>query len=68
MKKDSEGKPIIKQLIHHSQITVKKISPEQIMEKFKESGIEVNHQEAEQILEFLYTLTKITLKEFFLSE
>ncbi|ASW72869.1 hypothetical protein IQ37_05715 [Chryseobacterium piperi] len=48
-----------------SQVKVKKIKPEYIIEKYRKSGIELTAEEAEQILELLYTLTTLTLKDFF---
>lgn len=46
-------------------ITIKKIPLDKAMVLLNEAGINVTEAEAEEIMEFLYTLTKITLKEFF---
>ncbi|UKB78552.1 hypothetical protein [Chryseobacterium sp. MEBOG07] len=46
-------------------ITIKEIPLEKAMELLHNAGIEVEMDEAEEIMAFLYLLTKITLKEFF---
>jgi hypothetical protein len=46
-------------------IPVKKMSINEAAALLCSAGIEVNEEEAEQIMEFLYILTQITLKEFF---
>lgn len=46
-------------------IIIKKIASEKAMEMLRNAGMDVQGDEAEEIMEFLYTLTKITLKDFF---
>jgi hypothetical protein len=46
-------------------IPIKKIPIKDAMGLLRDAGIEVREDEAEEILGFLYTLTQITLKEFF---
>ncbi|WP_034728341.1 hypothetical protein [Chryseobacterium sp. JM1] len=44
---------------------IKKMPIEEAMEMLHKAGIDVSEEEAEEIMEFLYMLTQITLKEFF---
>jgi hypothetical protein len=46
-------------------IPVKKIPIQEAMHLLRNAGIDVREEEAEEIMEFLYTLTQITIKEFF---
>lgn len=46
--------------------TISKLSPDKSMELLREAGLEVSEEQAEEIMEFLYMLTEITLKEFFI--
>lgn len=47
-------------------IKIKKIPIEKAMELLKEDGIEVNREEAERIMDFLYDLTRFLIKEYVL--
>lgn len=49
-------------------IQLKKIPPEKALQLLNKAGYEINRDEAEEIMEFLYTIVKLTLKEFFTSE
>jgi len=44
---------------------IKKIPIEEVMEYFKSEGLEVSQEEAESIMEFLYSLTFIVIKKYF---
>lgn len=43
---------------------IKKIPIEEVMEYFKNEGIEITAQEAEIIMEFLYSMTMIVIKKY----
>jgi hypothetical protein len=45
-------------------IPIKKMPIKDAMELLRTAGIDVQEEEAEEIMEFLYTLTQITIKEF----
>ncbi|WP_316795542.1 hypothetical protein [Pedobacter agri] len=45
-------------------IQIKKMSSEETINLFIKAGIIVTEDEAEEIMELLYTITQITLKEF----
>ncbi|WP_346986200.1 hypothetical protein [Chryseobacterium sp. POE27] len=45
--------------------SVKKMTIKEAMEMLRNAGIIVQEEEAEEIMEFLYMLTQITIKEFF---
>ncbi len=47
-------------------IKIKKIPIEKVMELLKEDGIEVSYEKAEQIMDFLYDLTRLLIKEYVL--
>jgi hypothetical protein len=61
--KSTKGPHDVKDLGHL--ITIKEIPLEKAMDLLHNAGIEVEKDEAEEIMAFLYLLTKITLKEFF---
>jgi hypothetical protein len=44
---------------------IKRIPIEEVMEYFKSEGMEVTQEEAEKIMEFLYSLTLIVIKKYF---
>ncbi|SEQ98990.1 hypothetical protein [Epilithonimonas lactis] len=44
---------------------IKKIPIEEVMEFFNSEGMEVTQEEAEKIMEFLYSLTLIVIKKYF---
>lgn len=46
-------------------IPLKKIPAKEAAALLRSAGIEVKGEEAEEIMEFLYIITQITLKEFF---
>ncbi|MGI9650845.1 hypothetical protein [Chryseobacterium sp. RLHN22] len=49
-------------------IQLKKIPSERALQLLNKAGYEVNQEESEEIMEFLYTIVKLTLKEFFASD
>jgi len=44
---------------------IKKMPIEEAKEMLRKAGIDVPEEEVEEIMEFLYMLTQITVKEFF---
>ena len=40
------------------------ITPEKAIKQLRSNGIEVNEKEAEEILDFLYFLAKLTVKQY----
>lgn len=44
---------------------IKRIPIEEVMEYFKSEGMEVTQEEAEAIMQFLYSLTLIVIKKYF---
>ncbi|MDH6254220.1 hypothetical protein M2347_003947 [Chryseobacterium sp. H1D6B] len=70
MKKDKPAakpkKACIQQHSYRHQLPpIKKMPIEEAMEMLRKAGIDVQEEEAEKIMEFLYMLTQITIKEFF---
>ncbi len=49
-------------------IELKKIPREKAFQLLKKAGYEINEEESEEIMEFLYIIVKLTLKEFFASD
>ncbi|SHM59350.1 hypothetical protein [Chryseobacterium polytrichastri] len=49
----------------HQLVPIKKIPVKEAVEMLRSAGIDVQEEEAEEIMEFLYILTQITIKEFF---
>lgn len=47
---------------------IKKIPIEEVMEFFQNEGMEITEEEAELIMEFLYNLTTIVIRQYFDSE
>jgi hypothetical protein len=71
MKKDklknvSRSQPEIKKYI--PSISLKKIPPEKALHLLRKTGYDVNEEQSEEIMEFLYIIVKLTLKEFFTSD
>ena len=44
---------------------IKKIPIEEVMEYFRSEGMELTNEEAEMIMEFLYSLAMIVIKKYF---
>lgn len=49
-------------------INLKRIPPEKAYAILRKAGYDINEQQSEEIMEFLYVIVKITLKEFFASD
>lgn len=49
-------------------ITLKKIPPDKALEILRTAGYNINEEQSEEIMEFLYIIVKLTLKEFFTSD
>jgi len=49
-------------------IELKKIPPEKALELLRKAGYDVNQEQSDDIMDFLYIIVKLTLKEFFTSE
>lgn len=49
-------------------IELKKIPPEKALQLLKKAGYDINEEESDEIMEFLYIVVKLTLKEFFASD
>lgn len=49
-------------------IELKKIPPEKALQLLKKAGYDINEVESEEIMEFLYIIVKLTLKEYFASD
>lgn len=49
-------------------IELKKIPREKAFQLLKKAGYDVNEEESDEIMEFLYIVVKLTLKEFFASD
>ncbi len=49
-------------------ITIKKIPPEKALAILRKTGYEIDAQQSEEVMEFLYIIVKLTLKEFFTSD
>lgn len=47
---------------------IKKIPIEEVIEFFQSEGMEITEEEAELIMEFLYTLTLAVIRQYFGSE
>lgn len=58
-------KAYIRHNYRHQLPPIKKMPIEEAMEMLRKAGIDVQKEEAEEIMEFLYMLTQITIKEFF---
>lgn len=49
-------------------IQLKKIPSEKALQLLNKAGYKINEEESEEVMEFLYTIVKLTLKEFFASD
>lgn len=49
-------------------IAIKKIPPERALAILKKAGYNIEEQQSEEVMEFLYIIVKLTLKEFFTSD
>ncbi len=49
-------------------IAIKKIPPERALAILKKAGYNIEEQQSEEVMEFLYIIVKLTLKEFFISD
>ncbi len=65
-KNESRSQPEINKYI--PSIPLKKIPPEKALHLLMKTGHDVNEEQSEEIMEFLYIIVKLTLKEFFTSD
>lgn len=49
-------------------IQLKKIPSEKALQLLNKAGYKINEEESEEVMEFLYTIVKLTLKEIFISD
>lgn len=49
-------------------IELKKMPPEKVLNILKKAGYDIDAEQSEEVMEFLYTIVKLTLKEFFTSD
>ncbi|MDN3692563.1 hypothetical protein QWZ06_09880 [Chryseobacterium tructae] len=49
-------------------IDLKKIPPDKALAILRKSGYDINEEQSEEIMEVLYIIIKLTLKEFFTSD
>lgn len=49
-------------------IAIKKIPPERALVILKKAGYNIDEEQSEELMEFLYIIVKLTLKEFFTSD
>lgn len=49
-------------------IAIKKIPPERALAILKKAGCNIDEEQSEEVMEFLYIIVKLTLKEFFTSD
>lgn len=49
-------------------IELKKIPPEKALATLKKAGYDISQDQSEEIMDFLYILVKLALKEFFTSD
>lgn len=71
MKKEREKKPTtpkVKIEAYLPAIQLKKIPSEKALQLLNKAGYKINEEESEAVMEFLYTIVKLTLKEFFTSD
>lgn len=71
MKKDkdkikSKGQKKVNKYI--SSIAIKRIPPEKALAILKKAGYDIKEEQSEEVMEFLYIIVKLTLKEFFTSD
>ncbi|MDR6404090.1 MULTISPECIES: hypothetical protein [Chryseobacterium] len=53
---------------HIPSIELKKIPPEKALHLLRKAGYDINEEQSEEIMEFIYIIVKLTLKEFFTSD
>lgn len=64
-----KGKLFNAEMLKHSNfIELEEISFDELMEAIRKTGKEVTDQEAREMLDFLHTLIRITIKQFFSPE
>lgn len=71
MKKDKTKKEVTSQQDiknYIPSIPLKKVPPEKALHLLRKSGCDINEEQSEEIMEFLYIIVKLTLKEFFTSD
>ncbi|MDR6372331.1 protein-tyrosine-phosphatase [Chryseobacterium bernardetii] len=49
-------------------IAIKKIPPERALAILKKAGYDIDEEQSEEVMDFLYIIVKLTLKEFFTSD
>jgi hypothetical protein len=49
-------------------IDLKKIPPDKALATLRKSGYDISEEQSEEIMEVLYIIIKLTLKEFFTSD
>lgn len=65
-KKESTSRSKINQYI--PSIELKKIPPEKALAVLKNAGYDIDSQQSDEIMDFLYIIVKLTLKEYFTSD
>lgn len=66
IKKQSSSRSKIDRYI--PSIELKKIPPEKALAVLKKAGYDIDQEQSEEIMDFLYVIVKLTLKEFFTSD
>lgn len=66
IKKQSTSRSKIDQYI--PSIELKKIPPEKALAVLKKAGYDIDSQQSDEIMDFLYIIVKLTLKEYFTSD
>lgn len=66
VKKQSTSRSKINQYI--PPIELKKIPPEKALAILKKAGYDIDQNQSEEIMDFLYVIVKLTLKEYFTSD
>lgn len=66
VKKQKTVRPKIEQYI--PSVELKKIPPEKALAILKKAGYEIDKDQSEEIMEFVYIIVKLTLKEYFTSD
>ncbi|SUX48973.1 Uncharacterised protein [Chryseobacterium indoltheticum] len=71
MKKDKLKKKVTYESVsvpYIPPIKLKEIPPEKAFAILRKAGYDITEQQSEEIMQFLYIIVKITLKEFFASD
>ncbi len=63
-KKSSAGNTSPVHFVFQS-VSIKNIPDQEALELLRKKGFDINEDEAREIMQFLYTVTQVTLKEFF---